>query len=271
MRLPVLLGAGAQGHAALGEHVGEQRVLLGAQHPAAVDGRIRRLRHVQDRPAGGVPARQAVVVDDADVQPRGAGGGGLRGEVLVGSARAQRIGRYQHHHVGYGTWMSALEFTTDAARFLAAADDHLAADPVLSTVVTANAHRSRSWPAGGPPRHFWWLVVRDGAGAVVGVGMRTAPVAPYPLYLLPMPDDAAVELGRVLHERGEETLAVNGALPAAQRCAAELARLAGGRVEVQVHTRLHELGEVTPPAPVPGRLAVVTEDDVDMANLVVVR
>jgi hypothetical protein len=43
------------------------------------------------------------------------------------------------------------------------------------------------------------------------VGARTAPFAPYQPFLLPMPDEAAVALARVLHERGEEELAVNGA------------------------------------------------------------
>ena len=97
-------------------------------------------------------------------------------------------------------------------------------------------------------------MVRDASGAVVGAGMRTAPFAPYPLFLLPMPDDAAVALARAVHDRGEEVLGVNGALPAVQLCAAELARLQGGRVEVAQHTRLHELGELAPPAPVTGRL-----------------
>lgn len=36
------------------------------------------------------------------------------------------------------------------------------------------------------------------------------------------------------------------------------------RAEPRIHTRLHELGEVTPPAPVPGRLAAVTEEDIDL-------
>jgi hypothetical protein len=166
--------------------------------------------------------------------------------------------------IEYGTWMIALEFTNDATRFLAAAGDHLAAEPVLNTVVTANAHRPRTWPAGGPPPHFWWLVVRDGSGAVVGAAMRTAQEPPHALYLLPMPDDAAVELARALHARGEETLAVNGALPAARRCADELARLTGGRAEAGIHTRLHELHEVIPPAPAPGRLVAVTETDIDL-------
>jgi hypothetical protein len=36
-----------------------------------------------------------------------------------------------------------LYFHTGAGRFLAAAGDHLAADPVASTVVTTVAHRAR--------------------------------------------------------------------------------------------------------------------------------
>ncbi|MEJ3745580.1 GNAT family N-acetyltransferase [Actinomycetes bacterium KLBMP 9797] len=161
-----------------------------------------------------------------------------------------------------------LRFHTDPDQFLAEAGDHLAADPVVSTVVTTIAHRLSSQRAHGIPQpdRDWWLVVRDGSGAVVGAGMRTAPFAPYPLFLLPMPDAAAVALARALHERGEEVLAVNGALPAVERCAAELARLAGGRVQVNQHTRLHELGELVRPAPVPGRLAVATDDDVELVT-----
>ena len=81
-----------------------------------------------------------------------------------------------------------------------------------------------------------------------------------------MPDEAAVALARGLHERGEEVLAVNGALPTVELCAAELARLGGGRVEVTQHTRLHELGTLAPPAPVPGRLVGATEDDLELVT-----
>lgn len=161
-----------------------------------------------------------------------------------------------------------LQFWTDPAEFLAAAAGHLAVDPVLSTVVTTIAHRAQSQRADGIPQpdRDWWAVVEDGSGAVVGAAMRTAPFVPYPLFVLPMPDDAAVALARACHERGEEVLGVNGALPAAQLCAAELARMGGGRVEVAQHTRLHELGELVQPAPVPGRLVVGTENDVDLAT-----
>jgi len=161
-----------------------------------------------------------------------------------------------------------LQFYTDPGEFLAAAGGYLAADAVVSTVVTTIAHRLLSQQAEGiaQPDRNWWLVVRDESGAVVGAGMRTAPFAPYPPFLLPMPDEAAVALARALHERGEDIPAVNGALPAVELCAAEMARLSGGRVEVSQHTRLHELGELAWPAPAPGSLQVATEDDVELVT-----
>jgi hypothetical protein len=158
-----------------------------------------------------------------------------------------------------------LQFCADPGEFLAAAGDYLAASPVVSTVVTTVAHRTPAQQVDGivPPGRTWWLVVRK-ASAVVGAGMRTATFAPYPPFLLPMPQEAAVALARALHERGEEVLGLNGALPAVEWCAAELARLGGGRVKVSVHTRLHELGELVWPAPVPGGLRAAAEDDVDL-------
>ena len=157
-----------------------------------------------------------------------------------------------------------LRFYADPAEFLASAGDYLVANPVVSTVVTTVANRLLAQRADGlaQPDRNWWLVISDASGVVTGAGMRTAPFAPYPVFLLPMPDRAAVALARVLHEREEEVLAVNGALPAAELCAAELARLGGGQVQVSQHMRLHELGELVWPAPVPGRLAAATEDDV---------
>lgn len=163
---------------------------------------------------------------------------------------------------------AALEFYADPAEFLASTAGYLAAEPVVSTVVTTMADRALARRAEGlpAPERDWWLIVRDGSGAVVGAGMRTAPFPPYPAFLLPMPDDAALAVARALHERGEQLLGLNGALPAARVCADELARLSGGRVEVSQHTRLHELTQLVPPAPVPGRLVAATEDHVDLVE-----
>jgi len=160
--------------------------------------------------------------------------------------------------------MPRLQFLADPADFLAAAGAYLAADPVVNTVVTTVAHRQVAEPA--PSERDWWLIVTDDVGAVVGAGMRSARFAPYPAFLLPMPDAAAVSLAHAWHDRGEEIRAINGALPAVQLCAAEVARLAGGRVEVGRHTRLHVLGELVPPSPVPGRLVAAGEADSDLVT-----
>lgn len=161
-----------------------------------------------------------------------------------------------------------LEFYLDAASFLSMAGGFLEADPVVSTVVAGVAHRTVSQQGNGinAADRDWWLVVTDDTGTVVGAGMRTATSSPYPPFLLPMPDEAAVGLARVLHERGEEVRAINGALPAVHICAQELARLMGGRTEVSHHTRLHELGHLTPPTAVPGELRLATEEDMALAT-----
>ena len=163
--------------------------------------------------------------------------------------------------------MSRLQFFDDPTAFLAEAGPHLAAEPVLSTVLSTITERVVAEDAAGivsDAPYRWWLVVRNDAGEVAGVGMRTAPFEPYPLFLLPMPGEAAVALARELHDRGEPVGGVNGALPAAEACAAEVARLVGGRVEVEQHTRLHRLDSVTPPVPAPGRLRPATDDDLEL-------
>ncbi|MCZ7375179.1 GNAT family N-acetyltransferase [Micromonospora sp. WMMC250] len=161
-----------------------------------------------------------------------------------------------------------LRFFTDPGEFLAVADDYLRADPIGCTIVTTHTHRLLSQRNAGVPHsdRDWWLAVVDDFGAVVGAGMRTTPYAPYPPYLLPMPDGAAVALAHTLHGRGEEVLAANGALPAVDLFATELTRLCGGRAQVAQHMRLHELGELICPPPVPGRLVVATEDDVELVT-----
>jgi hypothetical protein len=161
-----------------------------------------------------------------------------------------------------------LEFLDDPAAFLVAAEAHLSADPVLNTVIASVTQRAAAADAQGRPRGAeprWWVLVRDDAGEVVGVAMRTAPFVPYPLYVLPMPDEAARDLARALHDRGEAVAGANGALPATRVLADELARLTGCEVHVLEHLRLFELGELAVPPSPPGRLRVATADDADLA------
>ncbi len=165
-------------------------------------------------------------------------------------------------------WVTSLEFFDDPAAFLDVAATHLAAEPVLHTIIASVTQRqvaadARGRPRGDHPR--WWVAVRDDAGEVVGVAMRTAPFRPHPAYVLPMPEEGAVAIARALHDRGEALVGVNGALAAARRIAEETARLAGGEVAVHEHLRLFELGElVVPPTPA-GALRRATRDDGELA------
>lgn len=164
-----------------------------------------------------------------------------------------------------GSW--TVEFSEDASGFLAAAGDHLALDPVLSTVVSTVAQRTAAAQAAGmepPPHPRWFAVVRDVAGEVAGVAMRTAPFVPHPLFLLPMPDDAALALARASHERGETVRGANGALPATRVFADEVARLSGGTARIYEHTRLFELGDLVEPPTPPGRLRAAQGGDADL-------
>lgn len=167
------------------------------------------------------------------------------------------------HGVAWLTSAMSFEFVDDPSVFLSEAHEYLIADPVVTTVIATVTARYVAGRASDSP-YCWWVLVRDDHGQVVGVGMRTAPFAPYPLYLLPMPDEDAVALARALQERGEEVGGVNGALPAARLCADETARLAGTTAEVEEHVRLFELGELVVPTAPPGRLRLATRDDASL-------
>ncbi|HEU4568019.1 MAG TPA: GNAT family N-acetyltransferase [Marmoricola sp.] len=162
-----------------------------------------------------------------------------------------------------------LDFFDDPAAFLDAAADHLAAEPVLSTVVATMAERAVRERQDGvePEADFprWWLVVRDGSGSPVGTAMRTAPFAPHPLYVLAMPEDAARLLAGELHARGEDVGGVNGALPTAETLASEYAALTGRTASVVEHTRLFELEELVEPPLPEGQLRMATPEDLDLA------
>lgn len=160
-----------------------------------------------------------------------------------------------------------LDLTTDPSAFLQGAAEHLAADPVVTTVLATVTARAVADDARGAradhPR--WWVTVRDVDDRVVGLGMRTAPFEPFPAYLLPMPPEAGVQLARLLHARGEDLRAVNGALAPARATAEELARLGGGTVEVHELVRLWELRDLVA-RDAPGRLRAAGGADVPLAT-----
>lgn len=155
-----------------------------------------------------------------------------------------------------------LRFVTDPGEFLAVAREHLAARPVVSTVVATVAQRAVAEIADGVAQDAWhWYAVVYDDERVVGAAMRTAPFGARPLFLLPMPDEAAAGLARALHARGEKVGAASGALPAVRVLAEETTRLAGGTVAVERHSRLFELGHLVEPPIVPGRLCAAGPGD----------
>ena len=160
-------------------------------------------------------------------------------------------------------------FDDDPARFLERAGDRLAAEPVVSTVIATVAARMARAAASGPVTqvapYSWFAVVTDPAGEIAGVAMRTAPFAPYPPYLLAMPDGAAVALADNLVDRGEQVGGIIGALPATRVAAERIAARAGGEVAVTMHTRLFELGDLVEPRPTRGRLRPAYDDEAPLA------
>ena len=165
-----------------------------------------------------------------------------------------------------------LEFFDHPADFLDAAGGLLAADPVLGSVIASVTERTAreladgrdSWAEVQAPFERWWVVVRDEAGTPVSATMRTAPFQPHPTFSLPMPDEAAVLLAAAVHERGEVLHGCNGALPGVRVLAEETARLHGGTVAVDKHTRLWEATTVEVPAAPEGTLRLATEADAEL-------
>ncbi len=159
-----------------------------------------------------------------------------------------------------------VERTTDPAAFLALAEDHLAGEPVLSTVVSTTLARAVADPS--PVDHpRWWAALVDArTDEVVGVAMRTAPFRPYPLYLLPMPIAAAEAFGAWLLEHEPDVAHANGVRASVEAVLGVLADDRGGSTRVLEHDRLWEATSVLPPTGVPGGARAATLDDLDLVT-----
>lgn len=164
-----------------------------------------------------------------------------------------------------------VSFTEDPAAFLERAGAWLARDPVTSTVVSTVAQRmAAAADRGDPPPeapYGWFAVVTDDVGAVVGTAMRTAPFAPYPLYVLDLPEAGATALADALVDRGEQVGGANGVRPATDTVAARIAERTAASVRLDRHTRLFELGDLVEPRTIPpGRLRPVRLDEAPLAT-----
>jgi RimJ/RimL family protein N-acetyltransferase len=159
-----------------------------------------------------------------------------------------------------------IELYDDPDDFLAVAEGHLRADPVVATVLATATLEDRKDRAAGVPlpegRPRWWAVARDESGVLFGCAFRSP--TPFPPYLLPMPDHDAAELARLLHERGEDVRGASGTTESCQAFAESWAAASGGEWRVLVRSRLFELVDLVPPSGVPGELRPATEDDLDV-------
>lgn len=159
-----------------------------------------------------------------------------------------------------------VERTTDPAAFLELAGDHLAAEPVLSTVVSTMLARTVADPSPVDHPRWWAALVEEATGEVVGVAMRTAPFRPYPLYLLAMPTAAAEAFGAWLLEHEPDVAHANGVRASVETVLGVLGAARSGGTRVLEHDRLWEAEAVAPPTGVPGRGRAATLDDLDLVT-----
>ncbi|MGZ6733367.1 MAG: GNAT family N-acetyltransferase [Nocardioides sp.] len=152
----------------------------------------------------------------------------------------------------------------DPRAFLVAGEAYFREHRVEAAMIAVTADRAVR--DGRPERspYFWFALVRDPSGYVVGAAMRTAAFAPYPLYVTSMPDPAARLLGTWAVGLGEDPGGANGTLPAAGVVAETMAAALGRDVEMTMATRLWELGTLVPPTGVQGRGRLATETDLDL-------
>ena len=152
----------------------------------------------------------------------------------------------------------------DPGAFLAAGQAYFEEHRVEAAMIAVTADRATrdGRPARAP--YFWFALVHDPAGDVVGAAMRTAAFAPYPLYVTSMPDPAARLLGRWVVALGADPGGANGTLPAAGVVAETMAAALDRGVEMTMATRLWELGTLVAPTGVRGRGRLATGADLDL-------
>jgi RimJ/RimL family protein N-acetyltransferase len=147
--------------------------------------------------------------------------------------------------------------------FLAAAEEHLRAEPVLNTVhvtVLEALRQSGTSVFGDDPPVYGWH--QSGANSVDSVFLRTPP---YPILAAGLPDESAGALIELLTADGRTLSAAN--LTGADEAAFTGAwtRATGGGASVRQRSRLFRLASlVRPDAQPPGSARLATEYDRDL-------
>ena len=154
--------------------------------------------------------------------------------------------------------MLDVSVVADPNEFAELAGPLLAAQPVDHTLISSVLHDVLSDPHVHPDAQ-WVAVAAE--GTVVGLAMWTPP---WPPYLGPMPDDAAVAVADALAHATAEPPGINGEANAVRRAVERYRQIRPSvTVEVTTRVRLHQLGELTPPD-VPGSARVATQSDRDL-------
>lgn len=166
--------------------------------------------------------------------------------------------------------MPDLHFCDDPAEVLREAADFFATQAVVTTVVAAATTGCVDQDAAGVPRDpkmpRWWCLVRDTGGTVTGLAMRTAPGAPYPLYVVGVTEADGAPLARLVLDRPGEppVTGINGFDPGTTALARALARAGRLSVVTEMRTCLYEARTVTAPPSPPGAPRLAGGGDVPL-------
>jgi len=147
----------------------------------------------------------------------------------------------------------------DATAFTAAADGFIGSDPLSTSVIAVVAGRMAAGIDPRPPDALW-ATVEDHA-SVVGVAMHTPP---YHVFLSRMPPAAAEALAETLAAAGRVVDGVNGEIRATGAFALAWSAHTGLASRQLTAMRMYRLGELTPPAAVPGRARLADRSDAEL-------
>jgi predicted GNAT family acetyltransferase len=152
--------------------------------------------------------------------------------------------------------------TDSLDEFLAAAGDHLRADPVQYTVpltVLETLREAGLKAFGDSPPVFGWHAAAD--GAIDGAFFRTPP---FPVLIASLPPGSADSLVELVAASRSEPVTVNVTDAAEPAVLAAWAARTGGVGTTRMRARLFRLGVLTPPDPMPpgdARLADIGDQD----------
>jgi len=131
---------------------------------------------------------------------------------------------------------------------------------VILSVLAALVEHGPNIYGSDPPVLGWWS--RNGT-----VSAAVLQTPPHPVQITSLPAEAVGPLVEALAPGHADSITqVLGAEPDATMFAKAWARAAGRRFSVEMRQRLHRLGELTPPDPMPeGSARVATPDDIQLA------